>query len=313
MEYHDAIIIGGGPAGLSAAILLGRARRNVVVIDAGEPRNRKARQVNGYLGLDGVSPMALRAKGELQARKVGVHFLQGEVTDAACLTGSSPTLFHVLLADGTKLAARKLLFATGIRDQLPEIPGFKECYGVSVHHCPYCDGWEHRDARIVVFGQSGESATSLAEALLRWSSKVTVVTNGTKLSEAERERLTAIGIPVEESPVEGLDHEGGFVESVMFRSGGRLAVDSIFFSGPSKPCSDLPIRMGCRVKDKDRVETTDRQGTGVPGIFLAGDAGGDVQFTIVAAAEGAVAGMALNKELQEEDLVRKRGPGARSD
>jgi thioredoxin reductase len=199
-----------------------------------------------------------------------------------------------------------VLFATGIRDQLPEIPGFRERYGVSVHHCPYCDGWEHQDGRIVAFGEAAESAISLAEALLRWSSQITLVTNGTELSEAERERLKAIGISVEESLVEFLDHEAGFVEAVIFRSGERLAVDTVFFSAPSEPCSNLPMRMGCWTKDKDRVVTTDRQGTGVPGIFLAGDAGGDVQFTIVAAAEGAVAGMALKKELQEEDLARKR-------
>lgn len=306
MEHYDAIIVGGGPAGLSAAILLGRACRNVVVVDAGEPRNRKARQVNGFLGLDEVSPVALRAKGELQARKVGVHFLQGEVTDAACLTGPSPTLFHVQLSDGTKLASRKLLFATGIRDRVPEIPGFKECYGVSVHHCPYCDGWEHRDGRIIAIGESSESVIALAETLLRWSNQVTVVTNGTELSNAETQSLTAIGVSVNESGVETLNHKAGFVESVVFESGEQLATDSIFFSAPSEPCSNLPMRMGCPTKDKDRVETTDRQGTGVPGIFLAGDADGEVQFSIVAAAEGAVAGMALNKELQEEDLARKR-------
>jgi thioredoxin reductase len=306
METYDVIVIGGGPAGLSAAILLGRARRKVVVIDSGSPRNERAAHVNGFLGLPGISPAALRASGEQQARAVGVHFMDGLVVDASSKLGSQsdavPTVFQVRLEDGGELIGRKLVFATGIRDELPQIPGFNECYGRSVHHCPYCDGWEHRDTRLVAFVESSESAIPRAETVLRWSASVSLVTHGNDLSDEDKAQLPKLGVRLHESKVVSLEHEAGTLQALVFTSGERLEADAVFFSAKSGPCCSLPQKLGCRSKEKRHVETTDRQGTGVPGVFLAGDADGDVQFAIVAAAEGAIAGMAVNKELQYEDL-----------
>jgi thioredoxin reductase len=314
MELYDVVIIGGGPAGLSTAILLGRARRKVVVVDSGEPRNQRARLVNGYLGLSDASPAALRAKGELQAREFGVQFIDGVVIAAGCPTDREsdtvPTIFQVKLQDGTELLARKLVFATGIRDQVPKIAGFAECYGISVHHCPYCDGWEHRDGRLVAFSESSDSAVSLAKTLLCWSSQVTVVTHGSSVSESKNVVLDELGIGVCELPLTGLEHEAGQLRALMFPSGQRLEADAIFFAAEASPCCEIPMQLGCRTKEENRIETTDRQGTSVPGVFLAGDADGDVQFAIVAAAEGATAGLAVNKELQREDIeIRRKASG----
>jgi thioredoxin reductase len=271
MRTYDAVIIGGGPAGLSAAILLGRARRQVVVIDNGQPRNLRAHQVNGFLGLPGVSPAALRASGKQQARAVGVHFLDGLVVEVGpspeLQSDVMPTLFQVRLQDGNAVSGRKVLFATGIRDELPQIPGFAECYGRSIHHCPYCDGWEHRESRLVAFAASSESAIQLAETLLRWSQSVTLVTNGVYLGDQDKPRLQKLSIDLHESRVSAVEHEAGALRALRFTSGERLEADAMFFSAKSSPCCALPMKLGCRTKEKGHVETTDRQGTGVPGVL----------------------------------------------
>jgi thioredoxin reductase len=306
----DVVIIGGGPAGLSAAILLGRARRTVLVVDSNRPRNYAARIVNGYLGARGLSPWELRATGREQAAEVGVQFLEGEVTaverDASLETASAPTMFRARLKSGDDRFARKIIFATGVRDEIPNLPGLEECYGVSVHHCPYCDGWEHRDERLAAWSEKPDSAARLAETLLRWSPRVVAMTNGSLFEAADRARLTALGIEVSETPISHLDHDEGRLRSVVFDSGRTDEADALFFAAPSDACCPLPKNLGCRLKQKGQVETTERQGTEVVGVFLAGDAGGcDVQSAIVAASEGAIAGMAVNKELHEEDVQHR--------
>jgi thioredoxin reductase len=240
----------------------------------------------------------------------GVEFVNGLVVDASLHAvqelEEGSTGFEVRLADGTMLLSRKLLFATGIRDRLPQIPGISECYGISVHHCPYCDGWEHRDSQLVAFGETPESVVSLAETLLRWSDRVTVVTGGRSLGASEQSQLGALGVPYHEGTVARLEHDAGTLRGLRFSSGECLAADALFFSARSEPCCHLPVQLGCCSGKKGRIETTERQGTGVPGVFLAGDADGEVQFAIVAASGGAIAGMAVNKELQQEDLAKKR-------
>jgi len=311
METYDVLIIGGGPAGLRAEIMLGRSCRRVLVIDSGEPRNLRALQVNGYLGLPVISPTALRECGEEQARIFDVNFLHGVVEDAFCPNGTASTgdsagaqttMFQLRLQDGSRVSGRKLLFATGIRDELPLIPGFSECYGRSIHRCPYCDGWEHRDQRLVALAESSQSAISLAKILLAWSKAVTVATNGTYLADNDKEELESLGIRYREPGVASVEHDNGQLRALLLTSGERLEVDALFFSARSSLCCSLPLKLGCRRGEKGTAETTDRQGTGVPGVFLAGDADGDVQFAIVAAAEGAIAATAIHKELQREDL-----------
>lgn len=308
---YDVLIVGGGPAGLSAALVLGRALHSVLMIDSGEPRNARAQRVNGYLGAEGRTPVELRAAGRRQIEEVGVRCLEGKVTAASTAVelkdGRSPTMFRIKLEDGSEHVGRKMLFATGIRDCVPDIPGIQECYGVSVHHCPYCDGYEHRNSRLIALGGAPGSAARLGLMLTQWSSCVVVATNGQTIEPEDRERLLKNGVSWREEEVVRLEHQNGKLHALVSSHGQRLEADAIFFSASSAPCCELPSGLGCRTKERGRIETTDRQGTGVPGVFLAGDADGDVEFAIVAAAEGAVAATAINKELLQEDLRFREG------
>lgn len=294
---YDVIIVGGGPAGLSAALVLGRCRRRVAVCDAGSPRNAAARRLHGYLTRDGTEPAEILRLGREEILRYGVEFRSAEVTAAACVDGG----FEVGLDTGERLRSRKLLLATGVRDELPEIPGLKELYGTSVHHCPYCDGYEHRDRPLAAYGP-GRAAIGLALSLRTWSAEVTACTDGRGgVRREERERLAAAGVALRTERVTRLESEGGRLARIIFESGPPLACEALFFNTGQAQRSPLALQLGCRLNRQGGVRTSSRQHTDVPGVYLAGDADKDVQFVIVAAAEGATAAVAINRELQGED------------
>jgi thioredoxin reductase len=291
-------IVGGGPAGLSAALLLGRSCRRVLVCDNGKPRNRAALAVNGYLGLDGCAPAQLRSIGRQQCAAYGVTFADCEVVAARALK-ADPSRFELTLLNGTTLRARKLLIATGVVDELPTIPDIAEFYGRSVHHCPYCDGWEHKGQRLIAYGNDS-SVASLAEELLGWSRTVTVCTNGDELSQDDVARLQTNQIAYYDDEIAALQGKDGLLQGLKFTTGQCLPCDAMFFSSGRKQQAKLAEQLGCKRNENNLLNSTDKQGSGVPGLFLAGDADGEVQFAIVAAAEGAIAATAINREIQRE-------------
>src|SRR4051812_12312659 len=188
---HDVLIVGGGPAGLSAALVLGRCRRRVLVVDAGRPRNAASRAMHGYLGRDGLDPREFLRLGREEIARYGVEFLDAEV-DAA--RGPAPdgvtgpdSSFEVMTEDGRRIYSRRLLLATGVRDVLPPIDGAEAYYGRGVHHCPYCDGWEYRDRALVAYG-AGPAAVGLALSLRTWSDRVTACADGGRVARGDRER-----------------------------------------------------------------------------------------------------------------------------
>ncbi len=295
---YDVIIIGGGAAGLNAALVLGRCRRRVLVCDNGRPRNAVSRGMHNYLTRDGLPPAELLALGRAEVARYGVEFLSVTVTDACC-DADGPAL--VVLEDGRRLTARKLLLATGVTDVLPPIEGIREYYGRSVFHCPYCDGFEMADRPLAVYGQSRD-AIGMALSLLTWTNDVVVCTDGgPEPSRHDRRRLSQHGLGWRGEKIARLEGHDGVLERIIFEVGLPLERRGLFFNTGQAQRSPLAQRLGCRFDQKGHVSTDRRGRTGVCNLFLAGDANGDVQFVIVAAGEGASAGVAINRDLQEED------------
>ncbi len=295
----DCIVVGGGPAGLSAALMLGRCRRRVLVCDVGEPRNRWSHAVHGFLTRDGTAPaeMLRLAREELRPYDT-VELSSKRVVDAKRLEGG----FEVRCADGARLRTRRLLLATGVVDEVPDIPGLLELYGRSVHHCPYCDAWEWRDQPVGVYGR-GDAGAALAVALTVWTRNLLLCTDGpASLSAQMQERLAGCGIPVREERILRLDGRQGRLEWIVFADGAGVARHALFFATGQRQASELPARLGCRFLESGAVDTGECEATNVPGLYVCGDASREAQFVVVAAAEGAEAGMAINKGLLEEEL-----------
>lgn len=296
---YDVIIVGAGPAGLSAALMLGRSRRRVLVCDTGRPRNAASRAMHGFLSRDGIAPADfLRTAREQMQQYETVELRDVEVVHAECREGR----FHVTLRDGVRLAARKLLIATGVVDNLPSLPGFSELYGRSVFHCPYCDGWEVRDQPLAVYGR-GARGLGLSLELTGWSRDVVLCTDGpSELEAGEIARLTRNGIVLREEPVERLAGTDE-LEHVVFTTGDLLARRALFFTTGQTQQSELARALGCEISEKGTVRTGKYEATHLPGLFVAGDASRAVQWVVVAAAEGAEAAFAINTGLLKEDLL----------
>jgi len=293
----DVVVVGGGPAGLSAALMLGRCRRRVLVLDLGQPRNRRSHGLHGYLTRDGIEPSVFTQLGRAELDRYGVELRTGGVTGAAL----DEDHYRVALSDGSEERTRYLLIATGVIDDLPAIPGFEECYGRSIFHCPYCDGWERRDRPLAAFGRANE-VTGLALGLKTWSADVAVCTHGTRLERRLRERLDRNGVRVYLEPIARVEHSDGALTQLVFASGETLARDAMFFATGQHPQSPLAIALGCTLNARGTVKTGSLCDTNVPRVFVAGDASRDAQFVVVAAAEGVKAAVAINKALQREEL-----------
>jgi thioredoxin reductase len=299
-ETFDVVIVGAGPAGLNAALMLGRARRRVLVCDHGKPRNYASKGVHGFLGLDGLTPTQIRERGRKECECYGVRFIDREVVRAEQSESNGRTCFELEVEGHGTLRARKLLLATGVQDQLPDIPEIESFYGKSVHHCPYCDGWEHRDQRLVAYGSSS-SVVELSIKLLTWSPHIACCMDGRSPSSEQMQRLLKYGIEFRAGPITQLEGSEGTLKYIRLGNGADLQCDALFFSAGQVQRSSLPAMLGCELDEKGAVKVKGKQGSGVNGLFLAGDADDDVQFAIVAAAEGAKAATAINAELQSED------------
>ena len=303
----DVIIAGAGPAGLSAALILGRACRRVLICDKGTPRSWAAKHMHAYLSREGIAPSDFRALGRREVlRQRGVRYLAEEVTSARRV---SETQFEVRIG-ARRYRCRKLLIATGVLDLLPEIPGFETLFGHTVFQCPYCDGWEIRDRRVAVYGRR-RRGYEMARAMTAWTRRIELCTDGPSgFSEEEREHLAANGIRLHEGRVSRLDGKKNRIEAVVLRDGTRVACEALFFDTPARGQSRLAESLGCRFARHGGVLCGQYEATSVPGVFVAGNVIRDVQLSIVAAAEGARAAFGINRALTREDFER-RATGSR--
>jgi thioredoxin reductase len=294
----DVIIVGAGPAGLSAALILGRSLRKVLVCDTGHPRNAASRAMHGYLTRDGMPPSEfLRVAREQMQQYETVELLNAEVVAAECVNGR----FRVTLNGGIQHVSRKLLIATGVSDNLPDLPGFRELYGVAVFHCPYCDGWELRHRPLAIYGR-GARGYGLSLELTGWSRDLVLCTDGPgELDDDQRAKLQKHGIAVREDRVLRLEGQDR-LERIVFATGEPLAREALFFTTGQTQQSRLAHNLGCAINDKGTVRTGKYETTHLSGLYVAGDASRAVQWVIVAAAEGAEAAFAINTDLLKEDL-----------
>lgn len=301
-EIQDCIIVGGGPAGLNAAVVLGRCRRKVLLFDTAQYRNRYSHGMHNYPTRDDILPGDFIALCLPEIEKYGVKRLQKKVVRAR---KNAEGIFLVRDEDNNTYYAKKLLIATGLADNVPQIEGFQELYGKSVFHCPYCDGWEVQDKRLGVYARN-KDGSELALALKGWSTQVTLYTDGKKSVRAkQRKRLEANNIPIVTLPLARLQGTDGQLQKIIFKNGEEQPCDALFFvNGYTQQC-DLAETFDCEISSKGVVITNRKQQTSTPGLFVAGDADKDVQFVVVAAAEGAKAGVTINKELQKEYLAEQ--------
>ena len=295
-EVFDAVVIGGGPAGLSAALVLGRCVRRVAVCDSGQYRNARSAALHCFMSRDGIAPSSLLEETRRQLQRYDtVSMLATKVRSV----DRRDARFTVVTEDRHALQARTLLVATGVVDELPKIEGIDELFGRSVHVCPYCDGWEHRNAPVAVYGH-GEKAARFAILLRQWTDDLVLCTNGSSLSEEHAGFLNKAGIGVRKDAIARLEGKDGCLQAILFAGGESLSRKALFFTTGQHPRSPLLETLGCRFDEEGGVACDPDGRTSVPGVFVAGDVSRDVQLAIIAAAEGARAALAINKSLLDE-------------
>jgi thioredoxin reductase len=303
---YDVVIVGGGAAGLSAALVLGRARRRVAVVDAGAPRNAPAAHMQGYLSRDGLPPSELLAIGRAEVAAYGVEVVTGAV---ARIEGSVEAGFAVHLDGGGELAARRILVATGLGDDVPDLPGVRERWGRDLLHCPYCHGWEVRDQPLGVLGSNPGSIVH-AQLVRQWSEDVTYFAHTQEPTPREAAELEARGIRVVHGEVAGLVVEDDRLAGVALADGGFVARAAVFVRPIPTPHRDgLLPSLGCRL-DETGFPVVDGTGrTTVAGVWAAGNAADPRAQVITAAGGGSAAAIAINADLVADDIERALAGG----
>ncbi|GAA1617038.1 hypothetical protein GCM10009733_011720 [Nonomuraea maheshkhaliensis] len=296
---YEVIVVGGGPAGLSAALVLGRQRRRVLVVDAGQPRNAPAAEMHMYLGRDGGSPARLLSDGRAElAVYPTVEFRQGRVTSVAGESGR----FTVILADGERVETSRLMLTSGLTDQPADVPGLAERWGKSVYHCPFCHGYETNGKVLAVIG-NGADAMLAAYVADRYSDDVVLCTNGpAAMPEPVAEVVKARGIPVKETPLTGIDGELDAL-TLRFADGTALTREAVYHRAPTRPNTELAVQLGCELLPDGCVKVDEYGRTGVAGVYAAGDAAhlkavpDPVTLVGPSAADGVRAAVWLEQEL----------------
>ncbi len=298
METYDVLIIGGGAAGLSAALVLSRARRSVLVVDGGAPRNAPAAHMHGFLSRDGLPPAELLEAGRAEVAGYGGVVRHGEVRE---LIRCGTSRFQALLGDGTRVAARRVLVATGLHDELPDVPGLRDRWARDVLHCPYCHGYEVRDRAVGVLGRTPEHV-HYAQLVRQWAHDVVLFVPPGTLTQAHHAQLTARAVGIVEAGVTGLVVEDDRLRGVSTDDGRTVPREVLFVPPRFVPHDALLRGVGCAVGDDGWIATGPGGATTVPGVWVAGNVANPRAQVVTAAGEGSAAATAINGDLVEEDV-----------
>ncbi|HEU4634257.1 MAG TPA: NAD(P)/FAD-dependent oxidoreductase [Flavisolibacter sp.] len=293
----DVIIVGGSYAGLATGMALGRALRKVLIIDSGNPCNKQTPHSHNFLTNDGKPPQEIARLARQQV------FLYDTVTFLdAFATGGLKTKqgFEIEIETGEKFGAKKLVLATGIKDLMPGIPGFAECWGISVLHCPYCHGYEVRHQKTGILA-NGDEGFELAALLSNWTNDLTLFTNGKPTFTGQQsEKLLHHNINIAETEIEGIGHHNGSIENILFKDGRKEAVKALYARLPFVQHSAIPGLLGCELTAEGYIKTDGSQKTTVEGVFACGDNTVRMRTVANAVATGTATGLMVNKELIEE-------------
>jgi len=293
----EVIIVGGSYAGLSAAMSLGRSLRSVLVVDSGKPCNASTPHSHNFLTQDGQTPSELSrlARNQLAIYKT-VDFHNDLVVKGTRTSGG----FEITLQSGSRVSSKKLIFATGIKDQLLDIPGFSECWGISVVHCPYCHGYEYQGKRTAILANE-EGAMHYALLVSNLTRDLTILTNGQpKFSEEQLAKLWHHNINVIESEVIEIKHAGGHIRNVVFKDGEAMQFDALYFRPPFTQHTEIPKLLGCEMNEQGYLTIDPTQKTTIEGVFACGDNSSMMRSVANAVATGNFTGAVVNKELASE-------------
>lgn len=300
--HYDVIIIGGSYSGLAAAMPLGRALRNVLIIDGGIPCNRQTPHSHNFLTNDGKTPMEIftQAKLQVSAYKT-VEFLN----DLAIKSQKTENGFEIQTESGTNYQASKLIFATGIRDIMPNINGFSESWGISVLHCPYCHGYEVRNETTGILG-NGDYGFEFSKLISNWTKDLTLYTNGNStLTFDQKSILERNQITIEEKEIKEFEQNNGYIKSIIFSDLTQIKVKAIYTSLPFEQHCQIPIQLGCELSEEGYIKIDPNHKTTINGIYACGDNVTRMRTVANAVAAGTTTGMMVNKALIEEKFLRK--------
>lgn len=293
----EVVIIGGSYAGLSAAMALGRAIRKVLIIDGGKPCNRQTPHSHNFLTQDGNTPAEITKLGREQVLAYPtVQLVDDEVTSVQ----GENLQFRIETISGKWIQAKKIIFATGIKDEMPLIDGFAACWGISVIHCPYCHGYEYREEPTGLF-MNGEMAFEKARLIRNWTKQLTIFTNGiSTIGAAQEEKLATMNINIVEIPLKKIEHKDGYLSHLHFMDGGSVALTALYAQVPFVQHCQIPANMGCVLTDTGHLQVDNFQKTSIPGVFAAGDNTTMLRGVSMAVGAGTVAGAFINHELITE-------------